>query len=223
VKIKHIAAAVALGLCSMASFGADNVFRIGYADITVHSSSADLTSNGPAFLTPQPAGLTVADASTLVFGYTRNLDANWSVEALLGVPPKHKVNGRGTLAPFGTISEIKQFAPTFMLNYNFGKPGDQWRPFVGVGVNYTHFYDSTSTAAGNLASGGPTKINLTNSTGLAGQAGVTYALTGPWSVTGSVAAAKVKTDLTASTGSIDRKTSIDLKPLVYTICVGYAF
>ena len=46
--------------------------------------------------------------------------------------------------------------------------------FVGVdstavmGINYTNFYDRKSTAHGNAASGGPTKLSLTSSVGPAG-------------------------------------------------------
>jgi outer membrane protein len=44
-----------------------------------------------------------------------------------------------------------------------------------------------------------------------------------WSLNGSIAAAKVLTDLTSTTGSIERKTTLDLRPVVYSLAVGYAF
>ena len=52
-----------------------------------------------------------------------------------------------------------------LLEYNFLNENSPFRPFLGVGVNYTTFYDRDSTAAGNAASGGPTKISLTSSVG----------------------------------------------------------
>jgi outer membrane protein len=223
VNFKNLPFAAALLLCAAGAVAADNDFRIGVANIAVHSKSDNLTSNGPAFLTPQPAGVTVENATTLLLGYTRHLNANWDFDVLLGVPPTHSVKGTGTLAPFGEIARIKQAGPTAMINYNFGAPTSVFRPYVGLGVNFTHFYNATSTASGNIATGGPTKISLTNSVGLAGQVGGVYKLNEMWSLNGSIAAAKVLTDLTSTTGSIERKTTLDLRPVVYSLAVGYAF
>lgn len=223
MKIQQIAAGVALALVSMAAVSADNVLQVGVSNISVHSKSADFTSNGPAFLTPQPAGINVADAATLSIGYTRHLDQNWDINVLLGIPPKHSIKGRGTLAPFGEISSVKQAGPTVLVNYNFGKDGATWRPYVGVGVNFTHFYAITSTASGNLASGGPTSTTLKNSLGAAAQAGLNLKVTDQWSLNAAVALAKVKTDMVATTGSIERKTQIDLRPVVFTVGISTGF
>jgi outer membrane protein len=86
------------------------------SNITVHSKSPNLTSNGPAFLAPQPAGVSVGGATTLMLDYTRRLDANRDFDLLLGLPPAHSISGTGTLAPFGEIARIKQAGPTFMFN-----------------------------------------------------------------------------------------------------------
>lgn len=223
MNLKHTVLVAVLALGAGAAHSADNTFHFGVSNITVHSQSPNLTSNGPAFLTPQPAGVSVGDATTLNLGYTRRLDANWDVDVLLGVPPSHSISGTGTLAPFGEIARIKQAGPTAMFIYNFGEEGSSWRPFVGAGVNFTHFYDATSTASGNIATGGPTKISLTNSFGLAGQVGIAYRLNEQWSMTGAIAAAKVSTDMTTSTGSIERKTTVDLRPVVYSVGLAYAF
>lgn len=221
-----LAAVILSGVAGAHSAGAtptSNVFRVGVANVTVHSRSENLTSNGPAFLTPQPAGVTVDDATTLLLGYTRHLNANWDVDLLLGVPPSHSINGTGTLAAFGEIARIKQASPTVMINYNFGAQTNAFRPYVGLGVNVTHFYNTSSSTTGNIASGGPTRIALTNSIGLAGQVGVVYRLNAMWSLNASVVAAKVSTDLTSTTGNIQRRTTLDLGPVVYSLAVGYAF
>ncbi|NEX60664.1 OmpW/AlkL family protein [Noviherbaspirillum galbum] len=226
----HIAAAAAViagTVLSAASASAQsvpqNTLRLGVAHIGIHSKSDDFTTNGPAFLTPQPAGITVDDANTLVIAYTRRLNANLDLDLILGIPPQHDVKGRGTLAPFGTVSKVKQASPTAFINYNFGDEANRFRPFVGVGLNFTRFYDAKSTDAGNLASGGPTKIELSDSWGLAVQAGLNYKLTDRWSLNGSVATADVKSDLKATTGSIERRTRIDFRPVVMTVSVGYSF
>ncbi|MFZ6870622.1 OmpW/AlkL family protein [Undibacterium sp. Di27W] len=219
----HFAVSALFGLACFSAHAYDNTIRAGVLNVQVHSESPDLTSNGPTFLTPQPAGLIVSNATTVVFGYTRRLNDHFDFDFVAGIPPEHEVVGRGNLAPYGVISKVKQRAPTFFINYNFGEATNAWRPFVGLGLNYTQFFDAKSTANGNIASGGPTKIDLKDSIGLAGQVGINYHINDRWSVSASIAAAKVKSDMTATTGSIERKTTIDFRPVVYGVAVGYSF
>jgi hypothetical protein len=70
------------------------------------------------------------------------------------------------------IATARWIAPTLLLEYQFLSENSRWRPYIGAGVNYTTFYDRDSTAAGNAASGGPTKLSLTPSWGPAVTAGV---------------------------------------------------
>jgi opacity protein-like surface antigen len=80
-----------------------------------------------------------------------------------------------------------------------------------------------AAASGNLASGGPTSTTLKNSVGAAAQAGLNLKVMDQWSLNASVAVARVKTDMVASTGSIERKTQIDLRPVVFTVGLSYGF
>jgi outer membrane protein len=201
----------------------NNKVRVGVVYFDVHTDTSPFSSNGPAFLTPQPAGLSVGNATTLLLIYTRSLNDHWDVDAEIGWPPSHDTTGTGTLAPFGKVAKVKQANPTAFITYNFGERNDKWRPYVGLGVNFTHFYDAESTASGDLANGGPTKLSLSNSWGWAAKAGLSYRVNDRWSIIGSVGTVKVKTDLTATTGSIVRKTTLDMQPIVYTLTVGYNF
>ncbi|MGB7480865.1 MAG: OmpW family outer membrane protein [Burkholderiaceae bacterium] len=223
MKTARLAVAAALGLASFAACAQQNTIKLGVAHISIHSRADNLSSNGPAFLTPQPAGISVGDATTLLVSYVRKLDDHWDLDLEAGWPPTHNTYGVGTLAPFGVISKVKQAGPTLFINYNFGAPENRFRPFVGLGINYTRFYDGESTASGQLASGGPTKIELSDSWGPAAQVGASYKLADNWSVIGTIAVAQVKSDLTATTGSIRRTTTIDFRPVVYTLAIGYSF
>jgi outer membrane protein len=223
MKTTQFALCAVLTLASFGAWGQQNTIKLGVAHLDIRSQADNLSSNGPPFLTPQPAGLSVGDATTLLVSYIRKLDDHWDLDLEAGLPPSHDTNGVGTLAPFGVISKVKQAGPTLFINYNFGAPDSKFRPFVGLGINYTRFYDGESTASGNLASGGPTKIELSDSWGPAAQIGASYKLAQNWSVIGSIAMAKVKSDLTATTGSIRRTTTIDFRPVVYTLAVGYSF
>ena len=221
--LSALAAAAALCCLATAVHAQSQSVYVGGGYIKISSKADPL--EGPS--TPPDARLDVDDAKTIIFGYQRYFTDNWGIDVALGIPPKHKVYGRGDLEGFGQISSSKQVAPTVFANYRFGQPGDKLRPFVGIGINYTRFTDTKSTTAGNWASGGETKLKLSDSWGLAAQAGVSYALTDKWSLCATVAAAKVESDLKATTttnnGTIVRRTTIDFRPVVFTMSMGYSF
>ncbi|MFZ6861885.1 OmpW/AlkL family protein [Undibacterium sp. Ji67W] len=220
----HIALCALLGLSSLSAVAEDkNLVAAGFGYIAVNSSSPDFASNGPAFLTPQPAGLTVGSASTVLFGLSHMVSDHWAVAFAGGVPPKHNIFGRGTLAPFGVITTVKQFAPTVFVNYHFNESGSKFRPFVGLGINYTKFYDITSQPSGNLASGGPTSVTLSSYTGLAATVGMNYKIADHWYFNANIAAADVSTDMVATTGSIQRTTHVKLNPILYSAGFAYSF
>ncbi len=121
------------------------------------------------------------------------------------------------------ISSARWISPTLLFEYNFLAASSRWRPYIGVGVNYTTFYDRDSTAAGNAASGGPTKLSLTASVGPAATAGVTYRISDRWAAHASYSFSQVKTNLTADTDGIIRTTRISFGPQALVVSVGYSF
>lgn len=221
---KHALAAAAVLSLFAAQASAQSTVYLGGAYIDIHSK-ADPLAGGPPVPAPG-AQIEVKDASTVGFGYTYRFNPSWSAEAALGIPPRHKTVGRGFIEPFGQLSSVKQVSPTAFVNYHLGRWG-AFEPFVGLGINYTHFTGARSTASGNAASGGPTKIELSDSWGLAGHVGGTYSIDSKWSIVGTIAAADVKSDLKATTsttaGDIVRTTRINFNPLVYSLSIGYSF
>jgi len=217
-------AAAALSLVAASASAQTHGVYLGGAHIDINSKAPPL-SGGPA--TPPPgAQIEVGDASTPIFGYTYRFNENWAVEAALGIPPRHKTYGRGFIEAFGQISSVKQVAPTVFLNYHFRRFGPV-EPFVGLGLNYTHFTGGRSTASGDAASGGPTKIELSDSWGLAAHVGGSYIVDKHWSVVGTVAYADVQSDAKGITstpgGEIVRTTHIKFRPVVYTLSLAYSF
>lgn len=209
-----------------------NIFRFGVTHVEPHASASDAT--GPFLLGP-PSGvsLDVKNQDTAFFSYARTLDDRFEVELAMGLPPKHDVTARlnpgivpgHIYSAFQgqTIARIRQVAPTLFLNYKFGEANSTWRPFVGVGVNYTKFDKRESTATGNALNGGPTDLQLKDSWGLALQAGVSYRLNERWSLNASVATAQVKTQLTATTAGAVRNIDIKFRPQVFILSAGYSF
>jgi outer membrane protein len=166
---------------------------------------------------------------TLYVGYIRTFSTHFSAELALGWPPLTKTEGRGPASlgsvPYSgqVISTARWFAPTAFLEYTFFDRNAPLRPFIGIGVNYTNFYDRTSTAEGNAASGGPTKISLPASWGPAATVGLSYRLADRWHLYASYSASKVNTRLTADTGGVIRTSHIEFNPQALVISVGYAF
>ena len=60
------------------------------------------------------------------------------------------------------IATSKWLAPSALLEYEFFDESAAFRPYVGVGVNYTSFYDRQVTTAGEVGTGGPTRLSLTS-------------------------------------------------------------
>jgi outer membrane protein len=214
--------AAALAAFAAGAAAQSHSVRIGGTYIDVHSK-ADPLSGAPV----PDARLEVGDASTLTFSYVYKPDDTWAVQLALGIPPKYKAYGRGFLEPFGQIASVKEIAPTLFVDYRFAALAGKWRPYVGAGINYTHFTGLHSTASGNAAGGGPTTLELKDSWGPAVHAGVEYLVDKHWSVVGTISAAKVKSDLTAtaitSSGPAVATTTIDFRPVTYTLAVAYTF
>jgi len=187
-----------------------SVVSIGVSHIDINSKTTGLRGIG----VPPGADLEVQDATTLFLSYEYRFAPNWGVELAAGIPPKHDTKAAGSIEFLGKVSSVKQMAPTFFVNYRFGDEGAQWRPFIGLGVNYTRFYDAKSEYG--------QKIELSDSVGPAAQLGVSYAITPEISLCGAIATAKVKSDLVA-TGTTVQQTTIDFRPVVYTLAVSYKF
>jgi outer membrane protein len=209
--LQALAAVVALGLSATAAQAQDNVFKAGFARYTTHSQTSGITGIG----VPPGADAKVGNATAAIFTYERLVRPDFGIEFVLGIPPTIHAKGTGTVAFLGDdVLSAKNVAPTVLFNYHFGTAGDTWRPYLGLGINYTRFTDAKSLLAPD--------VKLSDSVGLAAQAGVDYAVDRQWGLFGSVSALKVKSDLVA-VGSSVLQTSIDFRPVVYSFGVSYKF
>jgi outer membrane protein len=215
----------AAATCARADDSYNNTFRAGLYYIHYDSSADDIS--GP--YVPSGLNLEVNDLVTLYLAYVRTLSDHFDLELAFGYPPLSKTEGRGpaTLGsvPYNdqVITTARWIAPTALLNYQFFDPSHALRPYIGIGVNYTTFYDRQSTAAGNAASGGPTSISLTSSVGPAGTVGVQWKLSPRWSLYASYSASMVDSRLTADTAGLIRTTHIDFWPLALVVSGGFSF
>jgi len=223
------AATVGAWLYAAPTFADDEVygnsFRVGSYSVFYHTHADDIT--GP--FVPAGVNLKSQDLETLYVGYVRRLSPAFALELALGYPPLNKVEGKGPATvgsvPYNgqVVSTARWLSPALLLEYNFLSEDSKFRPYIGVGVNYTNFYDRRSTAQGNAALGGPTKLSLTASVGPAATVGVAYTITPRWHVYSSYSIARVNTHVTADTEGVIRTTTIKFGPQTLVISGGYSF
>ena len=210
-RLQALAIAMAAMLAAGAASAQNNVVKFGVAQYTTHSKTNGVTGIG----VPPGADAQTGDATTVVLEYERLLTPNWGVELALGLPPRIKAKATGSVAFLGDdILSARNVTPTLFVNYHFGAPGSSWRPYLGVGINYTKFVGIQSRLASD--------VRMSDSVGPAVKAGVEYVLSNQWSLFASVSALKVKTDLVAS-GATVLQTTIDLRPVVYSFGTAYRF
>ncbi len=228
-KIATLALGTALALAAATGARADtahpNDIRIGGYFVHFDSSASDIT--GP--YTVPGLNTSVNNTTTLYLGYVRTLSSHFAVEFAFGWPPLTHAVGKGPAAvgsvPYNgvTIANIRWLSPTALLEYNFFAPDSRWRPFVGVGVNYTYFYDRQVTAAGAAVSGGPTSVSLPASVGPAVTAGFKYRLNARWHIVASYSVAQVNSRLTTDTAGVLRSSEVHFWPNAVVLSVGYSF
>jgi outer membrane protein len=211
-KLQALAFGVAVTLAAGAAQAQNNVIKLGLTRYDTHSSTTGIQGIG----IPPGADAVTGDATTLIFVYERTLTPNIGAELVLGIPPKISAKAAGSVAFLGDdILTARNVAPTVLVNYYFGQPGDTWRPYLGAGVNYTRFVDIRSTLP-------TTSIEMSDSVGLALQAGINYAAASNWGLFASVARVDVKSDLVAVTSTV-LTTTIDFKPVTFSAGAWFRF
>lgn len=215
------------GLSGTAQAQNDNTIRGGIYLIQYDARATDIS--GPFVPTAQPLNLSVDNVQTLYFAYVRRLSPSFDLELAAGWPPKTSTVGKGPTnvgsVPYAgqEVATSRWFAPTLLLNYKFLDASSRVRPYAGLGVNFTHFFDNTSTAAGNAVNGGPTSISLSDSFGWAATLGVSYRVQERWSLYGSYSVSQIKSDMSANTSGAIRRTTIDFRPSAVVLSAGYSF
>jgi outer membrane protein len=205
-----LAVLVCSGLACTAAQAQNSSIKFGVARYDTNAKTNGVTGIG----IPAGADAETSDATTLLLVYEYEVMPNIGIELVLGLPPKIKARATGSVAFLGEVLAARSIGPTALVNYHFGTAGDTWRPYVGVGINYTRF-SNISTPYG-------WDVSLSDSVGPAAHVGMDYAINMQWGAYASVAVAKVKSDLVA-TGAAVLQTTIDFRPVVYSVGLSYRF
>ncbi len=131
---------------------------------------------------------------------------NIATELVLTWPQKMDVTLGGT-----DIGSVKALPPTLMLQYHF-MPDAVFRPYAGVGVNYTSFSSRNFSIAGLSTS--------SSSWGPALQAGFDYQIAPRWYINADVKYVWMNTDVTLNGAKL---TNVDINPWMFSVGIGYRF
>ncbi|KAF0175650.1 MAG: OmpW family protein [Hyphomonadaceae bacterium] len=205
----------ALSLIAAAAFAApaqagvlDNVqIKVGVSGV-IPDESADITVIG--------GDVDISDeyVPTLAIEYFFN--DNVSAE-LLCCAAQHDVKAVGTALGTVDLGQITHFPPTVTLKYRWTNLG-AFQPYVGAGVNYTHFFNEELPAGGTV-----TSISYDDSFGGALQAGADFKLNDHWSLNADVRKIWISTDVTIMAGATRIDANVDVNPWVTSLGVGYRF
>ena len=137
------------------------------------------------------------------------LTPNWGVEALVALPFHHEVKLDGQRA-----ATTKQLPPVIGVNYHF-LPDAEVSPFVGLGLNYTHFFD---TKGRGILQGA--HVTAKDSWGAAAHAGVDVKLSQNWLLTADVRWIDIRSHIHVDGAGVG---TAKIDPWVYGLSFGYRF
>ncbi|RQO37463.1 OmpW family protein [Herminiimonas sp. KBW02] len=232
-KLAAVSVLAAISLPAAAQQAGDNIVNVGWFHLRPDEKSEPLFSRMAPIGPVAGSSATISNADTLGVAFTHFFTDNFALTADLGIPPKFKLYGGGTLASLGQLGEAKQWSPALIAKWYFGDKNSKLRPFVGLGVTRV-WYSSVNLSSslqrrvtGN-APGGTATADLSSSWAPVANAGLTYNLTERWSLGLSVAYIPLKTDadITGRIGNtvVSRNTTtLTLDPLVTFLSVGYKF
>jgi outer membrane protein len=219
-----LVAAMAVGSLSAQAYEeGDWIVRVGATtvDPTGDSDKIVLPTEPPTVL----KGVDVGSDTQLGLIGAYMITDDFGLELLAATPFKHEIGIKGTPITAGTV---KQLPPTLSLQW-YPRGGESgWQPYLGLGLNYTYFFDEDidselEDALGAILGAESAKLDLDNSFGFAGQVGVDFPLGEHWAINAGLwyidigTTAKIKTDV----GTV--KFDVDIDPWVYNFGIAYKF
>ena len=230
-KIGVLAAAVmAVAPAAQAFEAGDFILRAGVVEVAPDGSSERINVAGNPVLAGNPR-VDVDNNAQLGIRATYMVTSNIGIGLLGATPFKHNITGAGTLGSAGKLGETKHLPPTLTLQYYPMHGSSVFQPFVGVGVNYTTFFeektDPTLTTALGAAS---TDLKLDDSVGVAVEIGMDYMLSENFGLNAAVWWADINTDATITAfdgaGNVAARTDkfeVEIDPMVYMVGFTYNF
>ena len=167
-------------------------------------------------------GIDVDDATTLDIDFTYMITNNFGLELLLDLTSKHDVKGAYGL-PVQNVGDVTVLPPSLIAQWHF-MPANNIRPYAGAGINYTFFFNESTTSELDTALGGSTGLSVDDAFGLVAQAGVDIDINKDWYINFDAKYIALDTTATIQVNGVDTaKVDFDLNPWVFGIGIGTSF
>jgi outer membrane protein len=191
---------------------ARNTFDVGL----LYTSNRDALADGFSGTgVPPRASLDVGNNTGLLLSYEYDATPNVGLQLATAIGGSITVDGAGSLAAAGALFKARPFSASGFVNYHFFEPTNALRPFLGIGFSYLSFSGISSYTAQD--------VNIGDSWALAAQAGARYAFDRNWSMRVSLGLNWNKVDVGFSGAAGTQKASLDLRPVVVGLSLGYSF
>lgn len=181
-----------------------NAYQNG--DVIVRAGVASVQPNDSVTGTLKTLNAGVKSDTQLGLTATYMFSDKFGVELLAATPFKHKITANGS-----EIGETKQLPPTLSLQYYPMDAGSAYQPYVGVGLNYTAFFEEKSSLG---------ELKLDNSWGASIQAGIDYQINDHMLLNTAVWYIDIDTDAKLNSANIG---TVSVDPWVYMVGIGYKF
>lgn len=237
-----IMAVLTLFSCSaLAQSQGDWLVRLGLGHVSPDADSSNLFFEGMELADYR---IDVDEDTRPILNFTYMATDSLGVELLAAWPFEHRVKGDGALTGLGKLGSTKHLPPVLSLQYHF-RPNQTFRPYAGVGLNYTKFFDEKTTdalhqgiigtannALGTDYAGGSTEMTIDDSFGIALQLGADVALNDAWFLNVDLRWIDIEADAdllstTVDGGGfkVDLASSIkaDIDPWVFSTAIGLKF
>ncbi|HEY7669812.1 MAG TPA: OmpW family outer membrane protein [Hyphomicrobium sp.] len=186
--------------------------KLGVTGVIFDDETTSTTLNGAAAALGQ-AETNDTVLPTLMLTYF--LDKNWALELFCCFAQVNVRGDTGALAGLGKLASTWAFPPILTAQYHFDGMG-AFRPYVGAGVEWIHYFDENSNLGGGA--------DFDDSWGFALQVGTDIDLGGGWSL--GLDAKKVWEDTKITWTGTGLGTVVaehDLDPWFLTANLGYRF
>ncbi len=219
----------------------DWLVRAGVGFINTDVDSGDLVFEG---IPLEGYQVDVNNNVRPIVNFTWMATDNVGIELLGAAPFRHGIDGDGALEGLGRLGNTKHLPPVLSVQWHF-MPGNTLRPYAGLGLNYTYFFDESATdtlhqgiigtanaATGSDYAGGSSDLSISNSAGIALQLGLDVALENDWFINFDVRWIDIEADARITSNTFDgagqpvtlnSRVKADLDPWVFSAGVGFRF
>ncbi|SDJ95963.1 OmpW/AlkL family protein [Microbulbifer yueqingensis] len=203
------------------------ILRSGAATVSPDTGSSALFLDGSELA---GTAVDVEDGTALGLTGTYMLTGQWGVELVAASPFSHDIEVQGLGQPLA-LGDTSHLPPTLLLQWYPRLGGSPLQPYLGLGVNYTAFFDEQVDGAANelfaaLGATGEADLSLENSVGLAVEAGVDFSFGQDrrWLLNMSVLWMDIDTEAEVHVPGVGTiAADVELDPLVTVAGLGYRF